>query len=223
MTDKTTGQKIILTVFFAGLGVLVWIMLPLFLPIYLWLEVDFNKLANQHQSLDGASLEELQKEWTYKVFYNPRGKDDPVPWQIMSDSEDYPAWIDEDEFNMMVRVNFLSAAEGKKPSEFFVTNANDYDRFYLATGFRLPPGSLGLDNNRSIFLYTSREKEGTGMSRVYLDQIRVTRGEFGWINDDDWFEWPDRDDGYRPPDPQLELEQESLEGDADEQTPTDGA
>ena len=201
MADTTTGQKIILSVFFAGLGVVVWIMLPLFLPVYLWMEVDFKQLAEQHKNLEGATLEELQKEWTWKVYYNPRGEGDPLPWQIMSDNENYPAWITDDEYNTLVRVNFISAAEGTKPSSFFLANANDYDRFYTATGFRLPPGSLGIDNKRSIFLFTAREKENFGMSKAHIDHIRTSTGDNLWLNDDDWEEWPERDDGYRPPEP----------------------
>jgi hypothetical protein len=168
--------------------IVIWFLLPLFLPMYEWMNIDVQAIAQQ----TGKPVEQLQKELKLSVRYNPRGDGDPMPWQIITSD---PQWavVDpqaEDENRVLVRCTFLSARTGEPPGTTFINNTFK-DRYYNATAIRLPPGALGQNAKRPVVIYRT------------LDKMDVTKAmqtmsatDQGFENDDTWEE---RDDGFRKP------------------------
>jgi hypothetical protein len=166
-----------------------WFALPVFLPMYLWTEVDFRKIA----AAKNLEMSKLETEFTMQVRYHPRGEGDPIPWQIISMA---PAWKEvypdqEDEFELLVRCTLISGNDGKLPSTTFI-NSTYKDRYYTVPGFRLPPGSLGANAKRPVVVYKQMD-----FARMDISSADMTnRSVSTWENDD---EWEERDDGWSAP------------------------
>lgn len=167
----------------------VWFALPMFAPVYLWTKVDLRSIATAAKT-DQAKL---GTQFQIRVRYQPRGEGDPLPWQILSMT---PAWSSvypgaEDEENLLVRCTFVSGNDGAPPSTTFINNTFK-DRYFRATGIRLPPGSLGFNAKRPVVVYNQLDLAKMSITEADMAQ----RSAAAWQSDDDWDE---RDDGWKPP------------------------
>ncbi|MBN8524438.1 MAG: hypothetical protein J0M02_03765 [Planctomycetes bacterium] len=163
-----------------------WFALPMFAPVFLWTKVDLRKIASTTK-VDEARL---KTQFKLQVRYNPRGDGDPLPWQIISME---PAWKEvypeqEDEAELLVRCTFVSGNDGRPPGTAFI-NSTFKDRYFRATGLRLPPGSLGFNPKRPVVVYNQLDLAKMSIT----DADGTQRNVSGWENDD---EWDERDDGW---------------------------
>jgi hypothetical protein len=190
---KSSVSKVALLIALIPVGIAVFYVAKFFLPVWLWMNVDFAKIARD----SGAAESQLRKEFTMKVRYAPRGDGDPIPWQII---EMTPAWSEvdpshDDEFQTLVRVHFIAAKHGGPPSQLILGSggaAGFQDRYFDAKGYRLPPGSLGYPKARPVVVYTELEKMTNKGTSGFWD---ATVKEKGWMSDDDW---EGRADGWEP-------------------------
>ncbi|MCS6971111.1 MAG: hypothetical protein NZ552_08915 [Planctomycetes bacterium] len=170
----------------------VWFALPMFLPMYLWTKVDFRQLAQRYQLPEEA----LRTKFRMRVRYEPRGEGDPLPWQII---DMQPAWNTvypkaEDETEVLVRCTFISANDGQPPSTMMIGNTYK-DRYWTVEGWRLPPGALGHHPKRPVVVYDPLSKDQMDIATADMTRMTVQR----WESDD---LWPERDDGWEPPEGQ---------------------
>lgn len=166
-----------------------WFALPMFAPVFLWTKVDLRKIS----STTKVDESRLKTQFKLNVRYNPRGEGDPLPWQIISME---PAWKEvypeqEDEAELLVRCTFVSGNDGRPPGTAFI-NSTFKDRYFRATGLRLPPGSLGFNAKRPVVVYNQLDLAKMSIT----DADGTQRNVSGWENDD---EWDERDDGWKPP------------------------
>ncbi len=176
------------------LGIGLWFMAPVFLPIYMWTKVDLKAIS----AAKGIPETQLTTEFKLKVRYNPRdGKEsDPMPWQII---EMEPTWAslhpndsDNDENKTLVRCTFISGNDGKSPSKAFINSWKDW--YWTCKAIRLPPGSLGFNTKRPVVIYDS-----TTMTKMDFTNTDTTHRDIlmgSWDSDDKVRDWPDRDDGF---------------------------
>ncbi|NRA37994.1 MAG: hypothetical protein HRU15_07635 [Planctomycetes bacterium] len=169
-------------------GVLFWQIAPMFLPIYKWTKVDFKKIAEK----TGKPQAELEKVFSIKMRFNPRGSDDrdPAGWEILEMSPEWidadtEAWPKEDEYKLTVRCKLISDRTGGRPSDFMVGKFY-YDRYFSCKAQRLPPGALGQTSPRPILLYDA----GTLQA---LDRGEVLNYH---NNPDDWSDHDEVDGSY---------------------------
>lgn len=188
-----------------GLGIVLYQIAPMFVPVYRWTSVDFQKIALENN----VAVEEIDKRMEYFFRFAPRGglDEDPAPWQLMIQREQQtPSWVVDEsgevlnELDLLVRCNVISDRTGQGPSGIFnMVGGTSVDRYFRATGWRLPPGSLGQIQGRAVFLFDGGtiEKLAPGESRAWESALRQGGGRKSqWWDDDDPGEWPDRDDGF---------------------------
>lgn len=188
MAGEDKARKLSVFLFLAVAGVLLWQVAPMFLPIYKWMNVDFKKIAAE----TGKPQAELEKVFSVKMFYNPRGNDDrdPAGWEILEmspewidvDSEDWPK---EDEYMLTVRCKLISDRTGRRPSDFIVGKFY-YDRYFSCEANRLPPGALGQKSTRPVLLYDASTLKPLDRGEV-LNYDR---------NKDDWADHDEVDGSY---------------------------
>lgn len=189
-TNKNVARIALIAVL-VPITIAIWFAAPIFLPIYRWLHINPAVIARA----TGKPEKAVATIYKFRLVYNPRGEGDPVPWQIINSDPPfgtvYPG-PDNDEEKLLVRCVLISANDGKPPGTAFI-NTTYMDRYYNATGLRLPPGSLpGLPAKRPIVVYTPLD-----MSRMTITDAGTWRNESSrWENDD---QWQDRDDGWSPP------------------------
>jgi len=185
--------RIMLVLFLAIFGAIAWMVAPLFVPIYRWTEVDFQKIAEQHE----IAVDRLEAKRQVTLRYQPRGSDDPLPWQMLvREVSETPDWVVDErgekvnEYKTLVRVDLISDRSGEQPSSLTPRNLPQ-DRYYRAEAWRLPPGSLGRDHPRPVLLYDAATWEQMNISDAKVlhenlqDSLRKG-GEDDWISDDDW-------------------------------------
>jgi hypothetical protein len=195
---KSSVSKVALVIALIPVGIVVYWIAKMFLPVWLWTNVDFAKLA----TATGQTESRLRTEYMMTVRYSPRGKDDPIPWQII---EQTPRWADvdpqnPDEQNLLVRIHFLGDRHGQPPSDLILGSggkAGFRDRYFTCTAYRLPPGVLGKGPGRPVVIYKAGtlEKLDTAKS-MYWDTTVQDPKQFA--SDDDWDE---RQDGWVPTEP----------------------
>lgn len=157
---------IVLAIFIA----LAWAIAPLFLPMYRWLEFDWQRESQR----SGIDIDELKREYQINVFYNPRGEGDPAPWLIMDMQPEWmdhasPAWERIDEYNLTVRCILISDKTGKPPNTLYI-GSFDKDRYFTCKAWRFKPGALGYDDSpRPVVMYKdiTWEKLDKGIVRSY--------------------------------------------------------
>ncbi len=201
---KDKGSKITAAFVLAILAILGWAIAPLFLPLYRWIDVDFQKEA----ASKNVPLEELQKEYDIFLFYDPRGEGDPAPWKIVDmipewGGESTAAWEKNEEYDIEVRCILISDKTGKPPSTLYV-GSFPKDRYFGCKGWRFKPGSLGQTSTRPVVMFNSMSwhKLDPGQFRAY-QQRNLDDG-------DDYF--PEYDDEWYP-----EEEDEEEEGEGEEE------
>lgn len=199
---KRLGAKITVLVFLVLVGGVGWFVAPYVLPVYRWLEVDFQVLAQEAK----VPVEKLMREQDVLLRYAPRpprGEEtDPMPWQIIQESnkstpdwEKTPKGSKVDETKTLVRVSLLSDGTGQPPSATFASEGGiGKDRYFKARGWRLPAGVLGQDRYRPVFLMKvgSMEKLELGKAIMWQGNLKMVdkQGDSGWISDDgDYFKW----------------------------------
>ena len=163
------------------LGIVGWNVAPMFLPMYRWLNVDMNAIATKHS----IPIEQLDKPVTLTFRYNPRGDldEDPAPWQLLIYSRVTRRLTGSsmqegdkiDEWQTLVRAVVLSDRTGRRSRWFFTqVGGTAIDRYFEATGVRLPPGSLGQVDGRAVFLYDggTLEKQKVGIAKGLESELR---------------------------------------------------
>ena len=101
----------------------------------------------------------------------------------MSAQDQTPDWIvDEDgdkidEWQTLVRAVVISDRTGEGPGGLFTqVGGTAIDRYFEASGVRLPPGSLGQVQGRAVFLYDGgslvKQKVGIAKARVRIETNR---------------------------------------------------
>jgi len=223
---KSTGSRVVTLIFLAAVLLLLWMIAPWFFPVYRWLHVDFQQLAADFD----VSQEELADKQRMTFYYNPRGKDDPLPWQIMVGNQpEPPSWAvypggEEvvEEFDMLVRVDLISDRTGESPSTFMKGGAY-YDNFFEARAWRLPAGALGRTHTRPVVLVdgSTWKKLPISSGKPLARELKRDLNRGNWVTDDDPDLFPWREDDYlppklRPPDPEPEEDEESEESDSEE-------
>lgn len=177
------SAKIATIVVLIPLCILGWFISPLFLPRWRWINMDLAQLASQ----TGVPESDLRRQFTMVFRHAPRGDDDPVPWQIMTMN---PPWDKDDEEKLMVRATIINDRSGLPPGSFQLGSGHRRDKYYQATGWRLPAGSFGFNSKRPVIVYDGgtfsklETKEAEGMDHLANNE--------GWENDDD-----EVDDGWK--------------------------
>jgi hypothetical protein len=215
--EKTA--KVITVFFIVVLGAIAWLVAPLFLPVWRWTEFKFEDVAAQHK----IPVEQIT-EAPYKLYFNPRAKGDPLPWQIILGSgKETPPWVVDpegkpvDEYQTLVRVELINDRTGEKPGEMFL-GGTQHDKYFRCRGWRLPAGSLGRTHTRPIILYqgSSFEKYEISESKSFGPILKQDLRRGNYIMDDNLdygFEWRRDPFGdkllYGEPEPEPELQPEA--------------
>ncbi len=164
--------------------VLGWYISPLFLPMWRWQNLDFEKIAKEK----GVPVAELQRQYQVVIRHAPRGEGDPTPWQIMTMD---PPWEKADEDKLMVRVSAVSDRTGEPPSAFKLGSGHRRDRYFSATAWRLPPGSCGFNAKRPVVVYDAGSFDKLDVPQAEMMDAHVHQDR--WPNDDEEVE-----DGWEP-------------------------
>lgn len=186
---STSSSKIALAIVVIPILVGVWFALPWFLPMWRWQNIDTEKIARDHAAV-GVTKKQLETVIEFVVWYHPRKKGDPAPYQIVRAT---PAWKDmgekfEDEERLLVRATVISERDGEPISKIWL-KASEQENFFKIRGWRFPPGSFGKAKGRPVIVY-----DGYSLEQVELGAAQVMHAEAqGWENDNDW---ADRDDGF---------------------------
>lgn len=155
--------------------IVAWYVAPLFLPVWRWQYLDFEKLAKEK----AVPVAELSRQFTVVVRHAARGDNDPVPWQIVSMT---PAWDKADEHEYLVRATVVSDRSGAPPSQLLLNSGHRRDIYFRATAWRLPPGSLGFNAKRPVIVY-----DGGSFEKLDISQAEAAAGNIKdghWENDD---------------------------------------
>ncbi len=189
---QTSVSKIATIAVLVPLALLAWWAAPFILPVYRWQNVDFEKIAKEHE----LSVTEVRQEYNMVVYYHPRVgvANDPSPFQIVESS---PTWHSVNGKNidesmpppLLVRCTVISDKDGEPISKLWIHNL-DSERFFKVKCWRLPPGALGKNPKRPVLLYSSFETEDPNYGVPKAEAIR------NFENDD---HMRDRDDGIGPP------------------------
>ncbi len=191
---NTSTSKVATIVVLIPILIAVWFALPWFTPMWRWQNVDVEAIARDHEK-QGYTKESLAKEFTWIVWYNPRGgrgSKDPCPYQIHSSTPSwksvYPDSVDEHQ--LMVRISLMSERDGEPISKVWIGATPD-EAFFTIKGWRFPPGSFGKPTGRPVVVYQgfSLEKVEIGKGMTMVPEGRQ------WDNDD---LWPERSDGFTP-------------------------
>jgi hypothetical protein len=192
---NNSSSKIALIVVMIPLLAAAWYAAPWVLPVWWWQNVDMEAIARKHAE-EGYTKSNLETEFEFIVFYNPRGgrgSKDPCPYQII---ESKPAWktvypnsIDEHE--LLVRCVLVDERDGEPISKMW-TGSNEDEGFFKIRGWRFPPTSFGKPKGRPVVVFKglSMEKLELNKSVTLLPTIKQ------WEKDD---EWEDRSDGWVKP------------------------
>lgn len=191
MASIESNQKTakVITVFFiVVLGVVAWLVAPLFLPVWRWTELSFEEVAATHK----IPVEQIV-EAPYRLHFNPRAKNDPLPWQIVvADGKETPSWVVDpdgepvDEYQTLVRVELINDRTGEKPGEMFL-GGTQWDKFFRCRGWRLPAGALGRTHTRPIVVYkgSSFEKFPIGETKSFDPWLKQQLRSGEYITDED--------------------------------------
>jgi hypothetical protein len=183
-----------------ALGLATWFIAPLFLPVWQWLNVDFKQLAQELKLPE----EELSRQYTMILYFHKRGKDDPVPWQVVSCDPPF-TFGGVDEYETSVRVNLINNRTGEPPGT--LTMGSTYrDFFYTVKAHRLPAGAFGRSGPRPVVLFDADtwRKLGITEARAWDEQVRThytDDEEYYPERDDQWVQpvTEESDDGEKPP------------------------
>jgi hypothetical protein len=186
-TPSKTGARLALIVVLIPIGAVLYYLSPFLFPVWRWENMsDWNALSTKL----GKPVAQLQK--TYKVILrnNPRGENDPTPWQILSSE---PAFDPENEApNHMVRCTLISERTGTPPSSLRL-GSNYRDSFFTGTVWWFPPGAFGFNKARPVLVY-----DGWAFDKLSSNEAFQWDGEMKdsqkWTNDD-----TEIDDGYVVP------------------------
>ena len=186
---STSSSKIALAIVVIPILIGVWFALPWFLPMWRWQNIDTEKIAREHAAA-GVTKAQLETSIDFVVWYHPRKKGDPAPYQIISAT---PAWKGlgdkfEDEEKLLVRATVISERDGEPISKIWL-KASEQENFFKIKGWRFPSGSFGKAKGRPVIVY-----DGYSLEQVELGAAQVKHAEaLSWENDNDW---ADRDDGF---------------------------
>ena len=192
MADRSSSSVYYTWIFLGLLAlVILWYVVPLFSPVWLWWQVDRDPMT--WAKVHDTTVEQIQKEYKGTVVYRPHGKDDPIPWQLVTSTPVYET-KDIIEYDVLVRAHLLNGGTGNPPGTLMLSSTLK-GRFYDITFRRFPPGSFGCNSPRPVLVYDPISMsvkaigEGKGLERI-LDKVE----EDHWI-------WPERDDGWKPASP----------------------
>jgi len=190
--SQSSSSKIITLFILVVFGAVGWFIAPMFLPMYRWLHVDFSKIAAD-ATKRGVPTTTAQVSTVYDIEFAhvSRGPNDPRPWVLLKMT---PPWSEvtgdpaDDEEGKAIRCTVIGERSGLTVSDFMLGSNNFKDRFFQAKAWRLPPGSLGLDQERPILLFQ-------GMS---LEKMEHGKAEsLNWALKDSK-SWEPDDDGWAP-------------------------
>jgi len=178
----SSTSRVITFLFIAlALGV-VWVLAPWVLPVWRWMNVDFEKIAKERK----VDRSVYQRQFEVEVSYQPRGGNDPRPWVIVTMK---PSWaeVDEnhrDEDHYLIRCNLISDRDGQRPSKFLLGSGHFKDRFFKAKAWRFPPGTFDIPGNRPVLLYEAMTFETIpyGQAEAYEREFNLTNL---WEKDED--------------------------------------
>lgn len=165
--------------------ILGWYIAPLFLPMWRWQNMDFDKLSKEK----GVPVAELQRQYQVVVRHAARGDDDPMAWQIMTMD---PVWEQADEEKLLVRATVVSDRTGSPPGSMQLGSGHRRDRYFKATAWRFPAGSFGFNAKRPVLVYDGGTFEKLDIPRA--EEMDFRANQEGWVNDDE-----DVEDGWRKP------------------------
>jgi hypothetical protein len=183
----TVSSKLATIIVVIPLLVLIWFLAPLALPVWRWRNMDFQELAAKTK----ISAKELQIEYKVTARYQPRGENDPCPWQVcMMD----PAWSStseqhQDEDKLLVRCSFVSDRDGSGPSKLFLGSggpAGFKDHYWKADCWRFPAGTFGFNKYHPVVVYRADtlEKLDVTNSESLNTDIGGAFGGTKWTADD---------------------------------------
>ena len=182
---EKSGGGIVFVAFVLFVLVIAWIVAPYFLPMYRWLDLDWQAAADVHSKV---SLADVQQNRKFIVRYNPRDSvaNDPIPWQIVLENESSlpKSWPDhEGEYDICIRLNIYSDRDGKVLPKLFTVGSTVQDRYFNVEGWALPPKSLGSTNPRPVLLL-----DRWSMSKMTIGEAKGVEGRATeFADDDDWY------------------------------------
>ncbi len=185
----TASSKLAAIFVLVPVGILLWFLAPMALPVWRWRYMDFQQLSLKTKQ----PVALLQHEYMVSMRYNPRGTNDPCPWQIVSMD---PAWasVDDrraDEDHELIRCTFISERDGTPPSKLFLGSGSYKDRFWKAKVWRFPPGTFGMNPHRPVVVYRGDTYEHWDLGTCeVLNADCLGVGTEKYENDDN------KDDGY---------------------------
>jgi hypothetical protein len=192
-TTNKSATRIITVLILIGFGAICYALAPIFLPIYRWTEVDFDKIAKAAQARGETKITStlLQKKFKVEIAYLPRNNADPRPFLLMSSDPPWHEVIgdpDQDETGKLVRCTVIGDRNGERISDFLLGSGQWKDRFFRVEVWRLPPGSLGKDAERPILLYDNET-----LTKFSIGEAEVRNSDIK-----DAGKWQPDDDGYAP-------------------------
>ncbi|MFW5829098.1 MAG: hypothetical protein ACOCXA_02450 [Planctomycetota bacterium] len=193
--DRTSTSVYYTWIFFILLlGVLAWLLVPLFSPVWLWWHVDRDPQAFA-RAMD-VPVEQITKEYVGTVVYRPRAEGDPIPWQLV-DSQPMYETDKIQEWDVLVRAHLISGGDGEPPG-LLMLGSTTKARFYKLRFRRFPPGSFGFESPRPVLVYDpmSMEVQPIGIGKSMESMLKE-------YDEDHWI-WPERDDAWQPPPPEAE-------------------
>ena len=159
---------------------------PLFLPRWRWENMhDWAGLATQFKQ----PVAKLQQTYEIVARYNPRGENDPTPWQILQSTPRYDPENDE-EFHI-VRATLISDRTGEPPSKLRLGSGNYRDQFFSGMVWRFPPGAFGFNRYRPVVVF-----DGSSFDKVPSTQAYSWNGQ---MSDDKWTNDDEIHDGFKVP------------------------
>lgn len=179
------SSKIAAIVVLIPVLILGWFIAPLFLPMWRWQNLDFDKMSLKYS----IAKADLMRQYTVVVRYAPRGEGDPVPWQVMTMD---PPWEKSDEEKILVRTTFVSDRSGAPPSALQLGSGHRRDRYFQAMAWRLPPGACGFNASRPVVVYDAGSLEKLDIRGA--EEMDYRANQEGWISDDE-----DVEDGWNKP------------------------
>ena len=136
---EKSGGGIIFWTFVIFALVVAWFMAPSFLPMYRWLDMDWQAAADAHAEV---TLDQIKQPVDVQLRYAPRANmvDDPMPWQVIVTDGAPANWPEyRDAYEMLVRIHLVSDRDGDAMAKLFTTGSTAQDRYFKAQGWALLP------------------------------------------------------------------------------------
>jgi hypothetical protein len=185
----SSTSKVVSIMLLVPIGAFLWFAAPFVMPVWRWRHMDFEQLSASTK----IPIALLRQEYQVSMRYNPRGDNDPCPWQVITMD---PSWfsLDErrrDEDHLLCRCTFISDRDGTPPSKFFLGSGSYKDRYWKGKAWRFPSGSWGFNKHRPVVVYRGDSFEHWDMANCQVLDADCTGFGVEKFENDDYI-----DDGF---------------------------